>query len=598
MAALLAALLVAPRWWLLATDPPAGIRVATSPWGADHQGADEAQYYIVTRRAYDGDLPVRDPVLSDHVQPPQGDALPQEVIGTLSRPFRDIFPGIAIAVTLAAFMGFLLLYVLAVDVAPPLLAAASLPIVALIAQVYTQADGFVALRHVAVLRAVMLLDPPRQFHVWGRFAAPVMLLLPFFGAVITIPRAVDTGKRGWIAAAALSLAILVYSYFFYWTAFALALAGWLAYLVLRRDLAAARRLAAVGVVAALLASPELVSLVRQSLTMNADPRIRLGVDPSVGIDFSALIRVIERLVLGVPLVWGLRSGRRRDAFYAALFASPLMIVCVEGVFPQPWHDLTVVWSVFAVPAAVTGAAGIAGRLWPRTPRAIARFGMPLVAAAALVGVLHLAVLQVRATRDVNAAFALSEDEHAAFSWMAEHVRSGETVVSTSVTTNQLLAPLTPASLYVPDGFLSRVDDQELFDRYLRASAAFGYDEQITFSRIDPALGGADHLPPYELRYESFMAYYLTNWEVVIDPQRIAARMPALRERFRALKLSSSPLAAYPADYIYCGHRERFWPGSHAAPGTRVRVVFHRGEATIYRISDASDSASEPFAGCG
>lgn len=598
MAALLAALIVAPRWWLLSTDPPSGARVLVSPWGAYHQGADEAEYAVVTRRAYEGDLPVRDPVLAGHAQPPQSDALPQEVVGTLSRPFDDMFVGIAIAVTIAAFLGFLLLYAVAAEAAPPLLAAASLPIVALVAQVYTRADGFAPLRHVAVLRAVMLFDPPREFHVWGRFAVPVMLLTPFFGAVVAIPRAVDTGKRGWIAAGVLCLAVLVYSYFFYWTALALALAAWLAWLILRRDYVAARRLVAVGAVTTLLASPELISLLRQSLTMSDDTRVHLGVAASIRIDRSVLWRAVEQLIIGLPFLWGLRTGRRRDAFYVALFVSPLVLLGLEGVLPQPWHYITVVWSVFAVPAAVAGAAGIVIRLWPRVPQPVARFGVPLAGALALAGVLHLAVLQVRATRDVNAAFALSDDEHAAFAWMAGHVHGSETVVSTSVTTNQLLSALTPASLYLPDGFLSHVDDRELFDRYLRASAAFGYDEETTFDRIDPALGGADHLPPYELRYESFMAYYLTNWEVVMDPQRIADRIPALRTQFRALQSSTATLAAYPADYIYCGHRERFWPARLPAPGTFVRVAFHQGEATVYRIGDASDPAAQPFVGCG
>ncbi|HYM16158.1 MAG TPA: hypothetical protein VEZ14_11410, partial [Dehalococcoidia bacterium] len=559
MAALLALLIAAPRWYLLATQPSSGVRVQVSPWGADHQGSDEAEYQIITQRAFLGDLPVRDPVLSGHAQAPQGNAFWQEAIGTLSRSFSSIFPGIAVAVTLASFVGFLLLYAIAFDAVRSWIAAAFLPIAALVAQVYTQAEGIVQLRHLGVLRAALGVDAVRQFHVWGRFTAPVMLLPLLFGAAYAIPRAVETGSKRWTAAGALCVAVLVYSYLFYWTALALAVAAWLAWLLLRRDLVAARRLALLGGLAALLAAPELISLAHQSLTLSADVSIRVGVDQTAGIDRTVLARVAQRVLLGLPFFWGLRSGRRRDAFYVALFLAPLALVSFKGFVPQPWHYLIGVWIAFAVPALVVGAVGIATRLRPRLPARLTALAVPALAALAAAAVLQMAWLQVRTTRNVDAAFALSADEHAAFSWIDHNVRKGQTVVSTSITTNDLLATLTPASLYVPDGFLSHVSDQQIFDRYLRASAAFGYDEQATFDRIDPARGGADHAPPYEQRFELFMAYYLTNWEVVIAPQRIAARLPALHAEFVSLQASAAPLAAYPADYIYCGPRERYWP---------------------------------------
>jgi hypothetical protein len=595
VAALLAMLLVSPRWWLLATDPATGVRVQVSPWGAGHQGSDEAEYDIVTQRAYQGDLPVRDPLLSGHSQPPQGNAFWQELIGTLSRPFPSIFPGIALAATIASFLGFLLLYALAFSVVRSWIAISFLPIATVVAQVYTQAEGFADLRHVSVLRAVFEADPGRQFQVWGRFTAPVMLLPLFFGAALALPRAVDTGAKRWIAPAAGCAALLVYSYLFYWTALALALAIWLAWLLAQRDLIAARRLVIVGLITAALASPELISLTYQSLTMSADVRIRVGVDQGLGIDGSVLARVAERLIFGVPVFWAMRGGGRRDALYTALFVAPLVLVLVLGVFPQPWHYLINVWPVFAVPAVMAGCAGAVRK--SRLPAGLVRLGPPALLALAMLCVLHVAVLQVRATREVDAAFALSSDEYAAFSWIDQNVQPGQTVVSTSITTNDLLATLTGASVYLPDGFLSQVSDAELFDRYLRVSVLYGYDEQVTFDRIDPALGGADHAAPYELRFESFMSYYLTNWEVVIAPQRIAERMPALRAAFRALESSSQPLAAYPADYIYCGHRERFWPG-YPSSQTFVRVVFQQGESTVYRISSASDPDAHLFQGCG
>jgi hypothetical protein len=593
VASLLAALLVAPRWWLLTTDPPDGVRVQVSPFGADYQGTDESDYDIVTARAFRGDLPVRDPLITDHSGDPQGAAFWEEAIGTLSRPLGSIFVGLAIAATLAALAGFLLLYALAWQATRSWAAAAALPVIAVIEQVYNQAWGFVQLYHLHILRAIVTVDPVRKFHTWVRFPAPIMLLPLFFGAALAIPRAVDSGSKRWTAAGALCVAVMVYSYLFYWTAMALALAGWLAWLLYRRDLIAARRLALLGVIAAAVASPELVSLVHNSASLSADVKVRLGVEQTAGLDTTVLARIAERLIIGLPLFWGLRSGQRRDAFYVMLFVSPLALLSIKGVLPQTWHFVIVVWDVFALPAVIAGAVGIVTWVRPRVaPRFVALAG-PALVACAVAGVLHTAVLQVRAMRQVNTAFALTDDESAAFDWMDANVKDGQTVVSTSITSNYLIAILTPASVYVPGGTLTQVSDHELFDRYLRASAAFGYDEQTTFQRIDKA----DHTSPYEHNFEYSIGYYLTDYEILIAARRVDDQMPALHQEFQVMESSPAPLAAYPADYIYCGHRERFWPAVHTPPGTYVTVAFQHGESTVYRIAAASDVGAVPFLGC-
>ena len=100
----------------------------------------------------------------------------------------------------------------------------------------------------------------------------------------------------------------------------------------------------------------------------------------------------------------------------------------------------------------------------------------------------------------------------------------------------------------------------------------------------------------EATLETNLAYYVFNWDIA-HPDTIASRIPAQREGFRELQSHPDPLAAYRADYLYCGPRERLWPVEHAASGISVRVAYQRGEATLYRIAKASDADARPFTGC-
>jgi hypothetical protein len=58
-----------------------------------------------------------------------------------------------------------------------------------------------------------------------------------------------------------------------------------------------------------------------------------------------------------------------------------------------------------------------------------------------------------------------------------------------------------------------------------------------------------------------------------------------------------PARHYPAEYLYCGHRERYWPVDRAPSGIYVTVAFQQGEVTIYRLAKAGEPQTEPFTGC-
>ncbi len=179
-----------------------------------------------------------------------------------------------------------------------------------------------------------------------------------------------------------------------------------------------------------------------------------------------------------------------------------------------------------------------------------------------------------------------------------------------------IAALTPASKYIRDGFIADPSDDEIVDRYLRTQIAYGFGEETTFARIDPIYHCqqpddyrcatpssnfpfkdiSPDLRERESALETNMAYYLLNWEIT-HPETIDSRIPAWRERFRTLQSQPDALAAYRANYLYCGPRERLWPVERAASGINVTIAYQRGDVTLYRLSAASDADARPFTGC-
>jgi hypothetical protein len=419
----------------------------------------------------------------------------------------------------------------------------------------------------------------------------------FFACAIAIPKAVESGRRAWIVVAALVLALLVYTYLFYWSAMAVALIAWCAWLAYRRDYVALRRVITLGVVAVIVAAPELAARVHDAFALPADAQSRFGKE-SLGIDPGQFMSVAQRFAMGIPFLFMLMRGPERNRFYIALFVTPLVLDVTTGVVPQPEHYITQVWHVFALPAFIAGGAALARELL----RDHARPASIAFGALAVVGVAYLAVFQVRTTAIVQDQFSMDTDEHAAFEWIDAHVSDRETVVSPSVNTNMLLPSLTPASRYISDGFFIRLQDDEIIDRFLRAQAAFGYSENDVFARLDPANGypTSDTSVPeddLELHFELSAAYYLFNWEIT-HPDKIEARLPEWRTRYRQLLSDVNVLAPYQADYLFCGHRERFWRPDHVPRGTFVQVMFRQGDAAVYRVVPPNAEGAHEFQGCG
>ena len=600
-ALLLAVVLVAPRWWLLTTDPSAGVRTQVNPGGTFGIGHDEAYYIPGIRSAYEGRLPVTDPYLVDRQGgPPETTAWWQEAVGLLAHATGgNIFRALAILASAAAVATFILLYVLALQLTASRRAAiVVLFITVAYVQVFQQSSGYLPLRHWSVLRPIITLHPPGEFHVWYRFLAPAMPIPSFLAALVAVRRAIDSRDNRWSVVAAILLALLVYTYAFFWTAMVAALALWGLWRLCERDYATAARLAVIGVAAGALAAPELMILGHNAVAVPFDVKTRSGFEHP-GIDPGTFVAIGQRVLVSAPFVWFAWRRAVWPRLLVALYFAPLGLAATTGILPQPDHYMSQVWPIFSLPLFVSGMAGFVDRLDERR--------RPLAAAAlavlAVASGLYVVAFQVRAVDQLDSSYALRADEAAAFAWMRANLHDDATVVSPSRSTNLLLASLTPAYVYVPYGSSavgSKVSDDEIIDRYLRASAAFGYTSEAATARLDPANGipipGTDLAPEDVPRYvERSMIDYLLN-ELVDRPMTIYRRIPDWRAEFDALKSQPGVLGPYPAEYLYCGPLERLWPTDQTAPDTLVTVAFQQDQVTVYRLGDVTGATL--FRGCG
>jgi hypothetical protein len=601
---LFAAVLVLPRWWVLVTEPDEGVRVALSPYGAARIGYDESLYSATTRDIFDGNLPVSGPYLVNHKDDaPDTNTLPMYLVAGVGRATGDIFEGMAIVTTLALLAALVLLYALAYQITGSRWASlAVVPIALMAVQVFNQADGFLPLRHADVIEPVATVDPERELHAWTRFPAPVMVLAPFLLTIIALPRAVESGSRGWTFAAAAGIALMVYGYLFYWTAAGLAAALWLGWMLWRRDYVSARRLAVVGVLALLLSVPELVVDAWNAVALPEDARERVGLQP-LGIDTSLAMTVFQRLVVfaGLALLALRHAANERTRLYMCMALAPLILAPTTGLVPQPWHYQTQVWGVFVIPLAIAGFAGAFASI-DREQTQVLRAAGAAIAVVAVIGSVHFATYQSRALAQTDEAFAVNEDENAAFDWIDANVSDDETVVSSSVTTNLLLASLTASSQYIAEGGFTTAKDEELIDRLLRMHAAYGYDVDAVLGRFSvdnpssgfPVTENEGSAEGLERDLEGFLGFFALSFEVE-DAEEFEARTESWREPYLALLGEGGVLAEYPADYMYCGPRERYFEAGEPAPGTFVTVAFEQGDVQVYEI--VGERAGTEFTGC-
>jgi hypothetical protein len=101
----------------------------------------------------------------------------------------------------------------------------------------------------------------------------------------------------------------------------------------------------------------------------------------------------------------------------------------------------------------------------------------------------------------------------------------------------------------------------------------------------------------ERALEDHLAFFTFSFQVS-DQDAFRDRAESWRPMYRDLVKTRGVLKSYPADYVYCGHRERYFDSEIVAPGTLVQPAFESGDVVIYRLVDANTAGATEFAGCG
>jgi hypothetical protein len=93
-----------------------------------------------------------------------------------------------------------------------------------------------------------------------------------------------------------------------------------------------------------------------------------------------------------------------------------------------------------------------------------------------------------------------------------------------------------------------------------------------------------------------MLDYLLN-EYVDRPEKVLPNIDRWTAVYERLTEEPDVLERYPADYVYCGPRERLYAGGDPTPGTLVTEAFHQGDVTIYALEPGGAPDAFEFPGC-
>ena len=333
-------------------------------------------------------------------------------------------------------------------------------------------------------RTASLVDPPTDrdgrpaadVPPWMRFIAPIMPLPAFF---VDDDRHTEGGRDrqprldGWCGT---FVALLIYAYLFYW---------WRS----RVAWPAGRHGSCTGAITrpygvwccrrdrVVLALPKLIGLAHttshRTTTSRAPRRRRL--EPLRPPQISILA---QRFAIGVPILLALPARPERNRLFIAAYVVPLVLVAGSGVPPsaRALHRLRL------ANVRAPGPRRRQRRAVPPHRRSLATAGDGALAWS-LVAAVWFGAFQVRAERQVNPAFAMRRTS-GGVRWIdATSTRTDRRSVE------HLDEPLPrgdDACLALhPRGLRRRPSDDEIVDRYLRVSAAYGYSADDTFARIDP-----------------------------------------------------------------------------------------------------------------
>jgi hypothetical protein len=452
---------------------------------------------------------------------------------------------------------------------------------------------------------------------FSRLFVPGFSFLFFVFFLLTVFRALTSGERRWIAAAATAFGALFYVYFYYW-AFAIVFLAVLIPLLFFAKRSHTRDATVVLIGGLVISIPYWIKVwaLRQN-PLYEELSQRVGLEISHDFRIGSWEMYLAAAAL-IALAW-LLEKKRDAAVHAAVFTALLTSIAVVlniqvvtgfNIQPDHWGSRVNVYVLMLVLMAILFWCAE----WLRGPISAShreagsrmrdrRVGWERRSRAAIVGALlfYIGVAIILQTRSVMMAandYRIPSVTLAAFRWINQNTPKDSVFLSSSSKTTFYLPFFTHGNVFVPPACYTLVSHEEIADRFLTAYAAFGVPEAFFRKSLESNLGdgkGIDYARKAELDpiYMLFCDYfaelkpggYISGNSLRPFPKEVSDDLLArYRAKLRAGR-GEELVLPYRADYVFFGPYERLISTVSPAVYRNLRLIFSQNLVEIYEFVD-------------
>ncbi len=310
-----------------------------------------------------------------------------------------------------------------------------------------------------------ILYPINAINYLNRLPAIQFVFVELMIAVILMYLMMERKSAKYAVLCGISIGVLFYSYTYYWVG--LAMSGGLLFLwaLYRKDMYIVKSIAIVAVVAAAISLPYWVDLLSFASTpeyFDVGSRVGMterfsGLHPILTLKYAVFLAIFAYFV------------KKRDNFFrlaASVLISGIValnIQLITGFSVQPEHydfaflgPLSAMLLVYIFVQISSGSYRISPFLRSNSRKIFILFATALLA----FGLYSHTAYSMNAYK----SFGLSTEYREAYDWLNNNTERDSVVATMSTEQNLLLTVYTHNNVFIPNGFLSPVSDEETLDR--------------------------------------------------------------------------------------------------------------------------------------